>query len=361
MKILCITGSFLPSIGGMQFSTHQTLIGLHCLGLEITLVSPKYENDEQADKDIPYKIIRYKSPGYINGLKRFILLLNEYRKNKYDKVFILGYEPELSMSVFKLFTPFNPIVLAAGTRIQFPNKRKWITFVRDKLLCITYTKACKIIVINDATKDSIISNCKIDEKKIIKIHRPIDDSIWKFKEKIKHDIFTVVSFSRFEKEKNIQGILEILYNVKKSNKKLKYLIIGDGEYEESLHKLVDELNLKDEVDFLGSMSQNEIVDVLHYCDLHILLSKRGEAETFGRVYAEAGFIKVPSIGFETSGTIEAIKDNYSGYMFDVGQETLIVISGLSLSLVCARIVPFTSMPPRRSVIINTEIFPVRPG
>lgn len=39
-------------------------------------------------------------------------------------------------------------------------------------------------------------------------------------------------------------------------------------------------------------------------------------ETFGRVYAEAGFIKVPSIGFRTSGTVEAVKDGYSGFLYE---------------------------------------------
>ena len=36
MKLLCMTGGYLPSVGGMQYSNHETMIGLVENGIEIT-------------------------------------------------------------------------------------------------------------------------------------------------------------------------------------------------------------------------------------------------------------------------------------------------------------------------------------
>lgn len=316
MKILCITGGFLPSIGGMQFSTHQTLLGLIENGVDVTLVCPHENGDKEFDKTLPYKIIRNGEGGYITDIKNLFLVNKIYKIGNYDEVMLMGHFAEVAYGVFRSFFSFVPIILAAGTRLPFENS-KYKMAIRNTILCRAYNGAKKIIAISDATINFIHEYCSTPLEKFKKIPRPIDDDVWKFKEKIEHDVFTLVTFSRFEKQKNIQDVLEILSKIKQRGIKFSYKLIGDGEYIKELKNITKKLHLEREVEFLGYKSQSELIDILHSCDLHILLSKahNGLGETFGRVYAEAGFIKVPSIGFKTSGTVEAVKDGYSGFLY----------------------------------------------
>jgi glycosyltransferase involved in cell wall biosynthesis len=320
VKILCITGGFLPSIGGMQFSTNQTLLGLSELGVDITLVCPHENGDVEFDKVNPYKIIRSGDGGYLTEIKNLFLVNKLYKNDNFDEVMIMGHFGEVVFGIFKNFFSFTPIILAAGTRLPFEND-KYKMIIRNSILCRAYNGAKKIIAISDATINYIQDYCNTPVYRFKKIPRPIDDNIWQFKEKVKHDSFTLVTFSRFEEQKNIQEVLEILSKVKQKGYKFKYILIGDGEYKNELLSLPEKLNLQDEIEFLGFKPQNEVANILLKCDLNILLSKanNGAGESFGRIYPEAGFIKVPSIGYRTSGTIEAIKDNYSGFLYNYGE------------------------------------------
>jgi glycosyltransferase involved in cell wall biosynthesis len=324
LKLLCITGGFLPSIGGMQFSTHQTLLALSELEVDVTLVCPHENGDVEFDKVNPYKIMRSGDGGYLTEIKNLFLVNKLYKNDTFDEVIIMGHFGEIGYGIFKTFLSFKPIILAAGTRLPFETT-KLKMFVRNSILYRAYNSAKKIIAISDATIRFINEYCNTPLEKFKKIPRPIDDDIWKYKQKIEHDIFTIVTFSRFEKQKNIQDVLEILLKVKNRGYVVKYKLIGDGEYLQELKNLTKKLGLEKEVEFLGYKTEHELIDILHSCDLHILLSKanNGMGESFGRVYAEAGFIKVLSIGFKTSGVKEAVKDGYSGFLYEFDELDII--------------------------------------
>ncbi len=317
MKLLCITGGFLPSIGGMQFSTHQTILGLVDNGVEVTLVCPHENGDKEFDRTLPYKIVRNGDGGYITEIKNMFLVNKLYKSGDYDDVMIMGHFGEVAYGIFKSFFSFKPIILAAGTRLPFQNT-KYKMIIRNAILCRSYNNAKKIIAISDATIKFINEYCSTPLEKFKKIPRPIDDELWEFKKKKNHETFTLVTFSRFEKQKNIQDILKILSQIKQKEVDFSYKLVGDGEYIGKLKNITKKLGLENKVEFLGYKSEKDLIDILHGCDLHILLSKanNGMGESFGRVYAEAGFIKVPSIGFRTSGVIEAIKDGYSGFLYE---------------------------------------------
>ncbi|MCH9769310.1 MAG: hypothetical protein K0U12_00370, partial [Gammaproteobacteria bacterium] len=70
MKCLCITANFLPEIGGMQLSTHQTLTALSEAEVEITLLADKCKNDVVFDQLADYKIIRVGLSGYLGAIKK---------------------------------------------------------------------------------------------------------------------------------------------------------------------------------------------------------------------------------------------------------------------------------------------------
>tara|TARA_Y100001968_G_C19454442_1_gene771589 strand:+ start:35719 stop:36825 length:1107 start_codon:yes stop_codon:yes gene_type:complete len=315
MKLLCmVSGNYLPSVGGYQFSTHQTLAGLVEQGVEITLICHHFEGEKDFDKNLPYKIIRKRNAGYISSIKNIFLLNILFKGGNYNEVVLMGHQCEIAFALTKSFLSFKPIILAAGTRLAFKNK-KYIVKFRNFLLRRAYNNSKKLIAINDHTIKYIHKFCKTPINNFIKIPRPIDAKIWEFKNKVEHNKFTLITFCRLEKEKNVQDVLKIISNLKNGGHKFIYNIIGDGNYIGKLKEISKKLQLDEEVIFHGAKTQLEIVKLLHKSDLHILLSN---SESFGRVYVEAGLVKIPSIacfGYRNSAVSEVIKNNYNGFIY----------------------------------------------
>ncbi|EGA63702.1 glycosyltransferase family 4 protein [Vibrio brasiliensis] len=319
MKILCITGSFLPDIGGMQFSTHQTIMGLVENGAEVTLICPFTEGSDKFDEDLAFTVLRSGKGGYFTDLNNMMLANKLFLRDNYEHVIVMGHMCEVSYGVLSNFLAFKAIILAAGTRLSFHNSWHKV-FIRNILLCRAYKNALKIITISEQTARDISQFTKLEFDRMRKIPRPIDGNIWKPDSNRYiggNNLFRIVTFSRLEEQKNIQGVLQILSKIDTEKFPFEYKVIGDGEYRDNLVAHANALNLGKNVEFLGYKEQDEISKILSVSDLHILLSKahNGLGETFGRVYAEAGFVGVPSIGYDTPGVREAISEGISGYLF----------------------------------------------
>jgi glycosyltransferase involved in cell wall biosynthesis len=102
------------------------------------------------------------------------------------------------------------------------------------------------------------------------------------------------------------------YSIKAVNKliiegyKLKYLIIGDGEYRKNLENLVNELKINDNIIFLGSKNNFELPKYYSISDIAIFPSIANE--TFGISIAEAMACGVPLISTTVGGIPEVVGD-----------------------------------------------------
>ena len=102
------------------------------------------------------------------------------------------------------------------------------------------------------------------------------------------------------------------YSIKAVNKliiegyKLKYLIIGDGEYRKNLENLVNELKINDNIIFLGSKNNFELPKYYSISDIAIFPSIANE--TFGISIAEAMACGVPVISTTVGGIPEVVGD-----------------------------------------------------
>jgi N-acetyl-alpha-D-glucosaminyl L-malate synthase BshA len=93
----------------------------------------------------------------------------------------------------------------------------------------------------------------------------------------------------------------------------KLLFVGDGPERGSAEALCRELNIYDEVRFVGK--QEQIEDVLAVADLFLLPS---EYESFGLAALEAMAAGVPVVSTNAGGLKEIIIQGEIGYMGDIG-------------------------------------------
>ncbi len=122
----------------------------------------------------------------------------------------------------------------------------------------------------------------------------------------------IVHTSNFRKVKRTADVIKIFAKVvEKIPSKL--LMVGDGVERSYCEQLARDLNVCDEVRFLGK--QDAIEEILSVSDLFLMPS---ESESFGLAALEAMACKVPVISSNAGGLPELNVDGETGFLKDVG-------------------------------------------
>lgn len=122
----------------------------------------------------------------------------------------------------------------------------------------------------------------------------------------------IVHTSNFRKVKRVQDVVHV-FNKLKDEVPSKLLLIGDGPERHNTEQLCRELNLCDDIRFLGK--QEMIEEILSICDLFIMPS---ETESFGLAALEAMACQVPVISSNAGGMPELNIQGVTGFMSNVG-------------------------------------------
>jgi N-acetyl-alpha-D-glucosaminyl L-malate synthase BshA len=112
--------------------------------------------------------------------------------------------------------------------------------------------------------------------------------------------------------KRTQDVIQIFYRVRKEVPS-KLLLVGDGPERQHLEVLSRELNISEDVRFLGK--QDPVEELLAVSDLFLMPS---ETESFGLAALEAMACQVPVIASDTGGIPEIMVHGVTGFMSKVG-------------------------------------------
>ncbi|ANK37275.1 hypothetical protein AOB58_473 [Staphylococcus sp. AntiMn-1] len=132
---------------------------------------------------------------------------------------------------------------------------------------------------------------------------------------IKPEEKVLIHVSNFRSVKRIDTIIDTFAKVHKSMPS-KLLLLGDGPELMDMKQKARDLNIEDEVLFLGK--QNWVSEFYQISDLVLLLS---EKESFGLTLLEAMKSGVVPIGSTAGGIKEVIKHEDTGFLVDVGDST----------------------------------------
>lgn len=121
--------------------------------------------------------------------------------------------------------------------------------------------------------------------------------------------------SNFRKVKRVEDVIHIFHKIRQQVPS-KLLMIGDGPERQHCEQLCRQLDLCDEVRFLGK--QDAIEELLAICDLFIIPS---ESESFGLAALEAMACEVPVISSNSGGLPEVNIHGETGFLSDAGNVT----------------------------------------
>jgi L-malate glycosyltransferase len=171
------------------------------------------------------------------------------------------------------------------------------------------------------------------QKEIIPVHNFVDERVYYRRDNnselkktygIQDDEKVIVHISNFRPVKRIQDVIKAFSLIRKEMPS-KLLLIGNGPELTVACEQVRELNIEDDVLFLGK--QENVGELFSICDLKLLLS---EKESFGLVLLEAMACGVPVIGTRIGGIPEVIVDGETGYMVEVGDTAAVANKAISL-------------------------------
>ena len=173
---------------------------------------------------------------------------------------------------------------------------------------------------------AVSQNLKEDTLRLFKIHRDIEViynfiDFERFRKTDKAHFKKIIApdgerilvhTSNFRKVKRVEDVIHIFAKVH-AQVPSRLLMIGDGPERQKVERLCRELNLSQEVRFLGK--QDAIEELLAICDLFIIPS---ENESFGLAALEAMACEVPVISSNGGGLPEVNLHGITGFVSAVG-------------------------------------------
>ena len=276
------------------------------------------------DKNTPFshriKIILYlfSRPKMFRLITTNIMNLYPILKNmNFDLVMSgnAGWILQLSYIISRMFKK-KLVSMAYGSEFLIVNTHSFRTYY--------FRNADKIILITHKTKEIIKKMHHLDENRLEVIYVGVDTDSLKIKEtkselrkefNISNDIFVILSVGSHVRRKNFRLVLKALSKIN-SSFKIKYYLIGQGAETENLKQLTKDLNLENQVTFLGHCDTNTRNKYYKMSDVFIMpsITKNNDIEGFGIVYLEANYFKVPTIGSDTGGISEAIVNGETGFL-----------------------------------------------
>ena len=136
----------------------------------------------------------------------------------------------------------------------------------------------------------------------------------------------LLNVASFVPEKNHEGLLRIFCNLLKDYPTAKLLLIGEGKLKSSIETLAEELNLNNNLHFLGK--RNDVSQIMSCCDVFLLPSL---IEGLPGVILEAFVNKLPVVAYNVGGVKEVVINKKTGFLVPKDDE-LAFISNLKNAL-----------------------------
>ena len=159
------------------------------------------------------------------------------------------------------------------------------------------------------------------DNRLAKLAMGVDLSRFRFLERMNpiDGVFRLITVARLVEVKGIEYALLAVASLKGKCPGIRYEIIGDGPLRNDLEVLTHHLGLANNVEFLGALPQEEVINKLasaHVFVLPSVVTASGEEETQSVALAEAQASGLPVIATAIGGISESVRDGKSGFLVE---------------------------------------------
>jgi len=131
----------------------------------------------------------------------------------------------------------------------------------------------------------------------------------------------VLTVGRLQKRKGHDMLIRALPRIRETVPDVLYAVMGDGDERDRLKQLARETGVEEQVQFLGELDDDGLVQAYQQCDLFALPNREvnGDFEGFGMVLLEAQSCGKPVLAGDSGGTAETMQRGKTGVIVDCTQ------------------------------------------
>jgi len=273
------------------------------IDLEICILYPStFFKKEIQRADIPFWEFNLKFKYDLIGVLR---LINLIKKRKYDIIHVHLFPSAMFLAIASFFVQKD--IKFIFTEHSVYNQRR--SFRIFKLLDIfIYSRYSKIICVNNQVRLSLIKWLPRIRKKTNVIFNGIP--IAKLKEGQLFKRYDILFVGRLEKVKGLDILLRAISILNTQyNKVIRLAIVGIGPLKKGLEKMARELQIDDEIEFLGTRKD---INRLMKSSKVLVLPSRWEG--LPMVILEAMSVGLPIVATRVGGIPETIEDAKDGLL-----------------------------------------------
>jgi glycosyltransferase involved in cell wall biosynthesis len=127
----------------------------------------------------------------------------------------------------------------------------------------------------------------------------------------------MISAGRLVQPKRMDDVIRVFASVRDTLEDGELILMGDGPDRERLAALADDLNIRDDVKFLGHVSEERVFTEMARSDIFVFMSDK-EGERLPNVVKEAMACRCFCVSSRTPGMEELIDQGTDGYLVDSG-------------------------------------------
>lgn len=189
-------------------------------------------------------------------------------------------------------------------------------------------------------------------RKVTTIYNPIDEQRIKLLSEKDYDavdtsFFNIVSVGRLTKQKGYDRLISLMPDILAKNPKLKLYIVGEGEEQKNLEYQIDKMGVSQNVILTGFIPNP--YSLMKQMDLFVCSSV---AEGFSLVIAEALILGMPVVSTRCSGPVELLDNGKYGILCHSYEELRRIIVKLSQST--EKLKELKELAQERSRFFNTQ-------
>lgn len=363
MKVALIAYDFYPETGGIANVLTTLYKKIHAKSQNLYVFNPYYQ-DTNIFNFLDIKEYNLKDLIIILKEKKLLkyLLLSLYKIfqdnkiNFFNRLTIATYlflKPNILIETLRSIKQIYPVLKKLDIDIILGGSSSSRSLTLTYLLSILFDKivasiaygddflirkpfSVKPIFINRVKKVLIISNYSnrlmrkiysLKKDKVVTVNIGLDLNEYNVslsKEELRrsfnisNDQFVLLSVGRHVSRKKFDLVIKAVKRIKDLNPiiDIKYFLIGDGPLTSNLKKLSEDLNLNNQVEFLGRVDKVKRNQFYKLSDVFLMpsITEENSLEGFGIVFLEANYHYVPVIGTFSGGIVEAIVNGKTGLL-----------------------------------------------
>ncbi len=185
-----------------------------------------------------------------------------------------------------------------------------------------FARARFVAVVTALLQLQVKEFCHLPQDRLPLIRMGVDTQRFVPKPQSPRTVFELITVARLVACKGHRFALEALAVLRREGFKLRYTIVGDGEFKAEIEADIQRLSLQNDVRMLGTASEEQVIAALQEADAFILPSV-GFGEAAPVSVMEAMSCGLPVISSLIGGTPELITDGHDGFLVAQGDSSAI--------------------------------------